>query len=105
MNNIPASASTVPLSAFIVYQCGLHRIAKDATLLATHVSLFTALFISWQLAGYIRPFNVNRRQLMAFAKIASVATYHKCIIELNRLEYIRYQPSYHPKNGSAIDWI
>ena len=93
-----------PANAMNAYQAALSRMAKDPALMATHVSLFTALFISWQLSGYIRPFNVNRRELMAFGKIASVATYHKCIKELDCLGYINYQPSYHPKKGSLIDW-
>jgi hypothetical protein len=47
---------------------------------------------------------VTRRELMAFSKIASVATYHKCIRELDAFGYIRYYPSYHPKLGSQVYW-
>lgn len=70
-----------PLKALAVYQSGLTRIAKDTSLLATHISLFTAMFVCWQFNEYVTPFRVNRRQLMAFGKIASIATYHKCIKE------------------------
>lgn len=93
-----------PLKALAIYQSGLTRIAKDTSLLATHISLFTAMFVCWQLDDYVTPFRVNRRQLMAFGKIASIATYHKCIKELNDAGYIRYQPSYHPLQGSLIYW-
>jgi hypothetical protein len=41
---------------------------------------------------------------MAFSKVASIATYHKCIKELDEYGYIRYQPSYHPKLGSQVYW-
>ncbi|WP_454803175.1 hypothetical protein [Mucilaginibacter phyllosphaerae] len=47
---------------------------------------------------------MTRRELMAFSKIASIATYHKCIRELDAFGYIRYQPSYHPKLGSRVYW-
>ena len=46
----------------------------------------------------------NRRTLMAFSKIASIATYHKCIRELDAFGYIRYQPSFDPKRGSQAYW-
>jgi hypothetical protein len=82
----------------------LKRISNDKQLLATHVSLFTALYICWQRSDLSIPFSVNRKELMAFSKIASVATYHKCIKQLDELGYIHYKPSYHPKAGSLIYW-
>lgn len=82
----------------------ISRMSKDNRLLATHVSLFTALFVSFQKNGFHSPFSVCRKDLMIFSKIASVATYHKCINELDNFGYIRYQPSYHPRLGSLIYW-
>ncbi|SDP99694.1 hypothetical protein SAMN05428975_5121 [Mucilaginibacter sp. OK268] len=82
----------------------LRRMSKDQRLIATHISLFSALFIQWQRNGFANPFAVTRRELMAFSKIASIATYHKCIRELDEYGYIRYQPSYHPKLGSQVYW-
>lgn len=99
LNTVPA-----PVAEFVAFQAALKRLAKDTSVLATHVSLFTALFVCWQRSGYERPFPVNRRELMAFSKIASVATYHKCIRELDEKGYVHYMPSYHPKNGSRISW-
>jgi hypothetical protein len=72
------------------YTIWLRRMSKDKRLLATHISLYTALFVCWQRLG--------------FSKIASVATYHKCIKELDEFGYIHYQPSYHPKLGSQVYW-
>ncbi|WP_235207340.1 hypothetical protein [Pedobacter sp. V48] len=83
----------------------LKRMSRDNSLLATHMSLFTALFICWQRNAFVSPFMVNRRMLMTYAKIASVATYHKCIRELREKEYIGYKPSYHPQLGSQIWWL
>jgi hypothetical protein len=76
----------------------------DSRLMATHISLFTGLFVQWQRSGFMSPFAVTRRELMAISKIASIATYHKCIRELDAYGYIRYQPSYHPKLGSQVYW-
>ncbi|SEM70008.1 hypothetical protein SAMN05192574_101515 [Mucilaginibacter gossypiicola] len=83
----------------------LKQMEKDNRLLPTHLSLFTGLFVCWQRNGFISPFSVTRKILMAFSKIASIATYHKCIRELNECGYIRYQPSYHPKQGSLVYWL
>jgi hypothetical protein len=77
---------------------------KDQRLMATHISLFTALFVQWQRNDFISPFPVTRKELMGYSRIASVATYHKCIRELDGYGYITYQPSYHPVNGSLIYW-
>lgn len=80
------------------------RIGADRRLLASHISLFTALSVCWQQNGFNSPFAVTRKTLMAFSKIASIATYHKCIRELDEYGYIRYQPSYHPMRGSLVYW-
>lgn len=86
------------------YSRWVRRMGKDSRMLVTHVSLFTALFVCWQHGGFISPFAVSRRKLMAYSRIASIATYHKCIRELDEFGYIRYQPSYHPKMGSLVYW-
>lgn len=82
----------------------VRRMAGDPRMLATHVSLYTALFICWQRQGFIQPFSISLRELMGFSKITSIATYHKCIKELDDCGYICYQPSYHPRNGSLVYW-
>jgi len=82
----------------------IRRMGKDTRLLATHISLCSALFACWQKNDFISPFPVTRKQLMAFSRIASVATYHKFIKELGEYKYIRYQPSFNPKKGSLVYW-
>ena len=86
------------------YSNWIKRMGKDERLMATHMSLFTALFIHFQRNGFVSPFPVTRAGLMACSRIASVATYHKCIKELNDFGYIRYQPSFRPKKGSQVYW-
>jgi hypothetical protein len=41
---------------------------------------------------------------MALSHIRSIATYHKCLGQLEVYGYIHYQPSYHPVKGSLVWW-
>ncbi|GAB2686691.1 hypothetical protein GCM10027037_05870 [Mucilaginibacter koreensis] len=93
--------STPALAGYAKLLC---QMSKDERLSATHVSLFTGLFVHWQRNGFASPFAITRKALMAYSKIASIATYHKCIRELDAYGYISYQPSYHPKLGSQVCW-
>lgn len=86
------------------YSLWVKRMGADSRTLATHISLLTALFVCWQQSGFENPFAITRKKLMAFSGIASIATYHKCIRELDEFGYIRYQPSYHPLKGSLVWW-
>jgi hypothetical protein len=80
------------------------RMGSDSRLLSTHISILTAIFICWQCNGFREPFSVTRKKLMAYSKIASIATYHKRMDELIAFMYIRYEPSYHPQKGSLVWW-
>jgi len=82
----------------------IKRMGKDERLMATHMSLFTALFIHFQRNDFASPFPVTRAGLMSCSRIASVATYHRCIKELNDFGYICYQPSFSPKQESMVYW-
>lgn len=90
--------------AFADYSRLIRRMGNDHRLSVMHISLCAALFAAWQKSGYANPFGITRKQLMVHSKIASVATYHKCIKELNELGYIRYQPSFSPKQESLVYW-
>ena len=93
-----------PIKELADYGKLLKRMSGDDRLMATHVSLFTALFTCYQQNGFESPFTITRKILMAFSKIASIATYHKCIKELDDLNYINYRPSFNPKTGSLVYW-
>ena len=97
---IPAAINNPVLA----YSKLVRRMGKDERLMATHISLFTALFVQCQRNGFISPFPVTRKELMGYSRIASIATYHKCIRELDEYGYIRYQPSYDPVKGSLVYW-
>lgn len=82
----------------------ISQMGADHRLKTSHISLFTALFIHWQRHQFQSPFSASRRKLMALSRIASQATYHKCIRELDAYGYIRYRPSYHPGLASQVFW-
>ena len=88
----------------VAYSKLVWRMGKDQRLMATHISLFTALFVRWQRNDFVSPFPVTRKELMGYSRIASIATYHKCIRELDGYGYVRYQPSYDPAKGSLVYW-
>jgi hypothetical protein len=88
----------------VAYSKSVRRMSKDQRLMATHISLVTALFVKWQRNDFISPFPVTRKELMGYSRIASIATYHKCIRELDEYGYICYQPSYDPVKGSLVYW-
>jgi hypothetical protein len=96
--------TTTSTPALAGYTQLLRHMSKDERLNATHISLFTGLFVHWQRSGFTSPFAVTRKTLMSYSKIASIATYHKCMRELDAYGYISYQPSYHPKLGSQVYW-
>jgi len=89
---------------FSGYRERVAKIKRAPHLYISHSSLYSALFIFWQQNGGISPFSVSRRMLMSYSNIASIATYHKCIKDLQEHGYIIYEPSYHPKQGSLIYW-
>ncbi len=87
-----------------IYQLSgfFQRAVTDDRLNPTHVSLYMAIFQSWNAGQFQNPVSVSRCKLMQSSKICSKATYHKCIKDLHEYGYIRYQPSYHPLKGSLV---
>jgi hypothetical protein len=80
----------------------LMRIVADSRATVWHISLYTAILHNWYENDFKTPFYISRRQLMDFAHIGSIATYHKCIKQLTDFGYISYFPSYNPYVGTAI---
>ena len=74
----------------------------DDRLNPTHISLYMALFQEWNSSRFATEFFVNRRELMRVAKIGSKSTYHRCIVELDKWDYLSYFPSSNPYKGSKI---
>ncbi len=74
----------------------------DDRLNPTHISLYMALFQEWNSCRFLDEFYVNRRDLMRVAKIGSKSTYHRCIVDLDKWQYLDYYPSNNPYKGSKI---
>ena len=82
----------------------LQNAQHDVRVTSTHISVYCALFEQWLEHDCVNPFAITRRKIMGLSKI-SIATYHKCISELQAFGYILYSPSYHPAKGSIIDLL
>ena len=79
-----------------------NRIALEKSLNPTHISLYLALFQCWNVNRFKNPIIISRDEMMKGSKIASKATYHKCIKELQRLKFLDYFPSYNPYSGTEV---
>jgi hypothetical protein len=77
-------------------------IANDPTIGVSHISLYCALLKNSEEYGYIDPMPIVRSEIMRVAKISGRATFHKCIIDLHNLGYIKYQPSYNHRKKSKV---
>lgn len=80
----------------------LGKAARDSRLLPTHISLYIAMLSMWEQNRFSIPFRITRKELMYLSKLASTATYHKCLKELVRYGYVNYEPSYNHYRGSQI---
>jgi len=91
---------------YIRHQTGLfERFAEDERISPFHISLYFALFQSWNRNRFRNPFPVSREELMFLAHIGSVNTYTRCIKELHQWGYIEYYPSFNPNIGSKVSCI
>jgi hypothetical protein len=80
-------------------------IAKDNRLTASHISLYMALFQFWNLNRFQNPVSIGRNEMMLISKIGSTNTYTKCLRELDKYNYIQYQPSFNPLKGSTVNLL
>lgn len=80
----------------------LHKIVADRRLKPVHLSLSLAICETWINNHYEQPFRISRSELMRDSRIRSYATYHKALKELQRLDYLRYIPSYHPVKATTV---
>lgn len=88
---------------FIKHLTGFfNSIAIEKTLNPTHISLYITIFQCWNVNRFKNPFTITREDMMRGSKIASTATYHKCIKDLQRLGYLDYNPSFNPYAGTSI---
>lgn len=81
------------------------RAIQDQKLNPTHISLYIVLFHFWTTNHFQNPISITRGEVMHLSKIASKATYHKCIKELNDKGFLKYEPSFNPYKGSNVHLI
>ena len=80
----------------------LDALCWDERINVWHISIYTAILQLWYGRDFTNPVSITRRKVMELAHIGSIATYHKCIKELEQYGYIKYEPSYHPLLGSQV---
>ncbi|MBC7410081.1 MAG: transcriptional regulator [Arcicella sp.] len=78
------------------------KVIQDRHLNPTHISLYIALFQQWNVNRFQNPISITRDEIMRISKIASKATYHKCMRELNEKGFLKYEPSFNPFKGSMV---
>lgn len=78
---------------------------SDPKLTPTHMSLFMALFQTWNQSRFPKQIQIIRDDIMSLSKINSKATYHKAMAYLHAQRYINYKPSYNPLKGSQITFF
>lgn len=79
------------------------KVSVDYDLNPTHISLYMAIFQLWNQNRFQNPISISRDELMRISKIASTATYHKCMKDLTDREYVIYKPSFNPFKGSILE--
>ncbi len=88
---------------FIKHLLGISEsFIADERLSPLHISLYYALFHSWNLSKFQSPISISRHDIMRACKIGSANTYTKCLKELDEWNYIKYIPSHNPYKGSQI---
>jgi hypothetical protein len=80
----------------------LERGKYNENLLPSHLALFIAIHHLLKKAGADFTVRITRKRLMHLAKIKSISTYHRCINDLVKLKYIKYEPSYDHYLGTSI---
>ena len=80
-------------------------IRDDQRIGTSHISVYMALFQFYILNQFQNPVAISRAAVMELAKINGLATYHKCIKDLEEFGYIKYLPSYNPSVRSQIHLI
>lgn len=80
----------------------MKKVLADQRLTVWHIALILAIISVSQEQNGNKLIRTSRKVLMSKSHIGSYPTYHKCLQELIVLNYLEYNPSYHPKLGSEI---
>ena len=77
-------------------------IQHDPRISVTHIGIYAALTEHWRQHRRRNPVLAFSHEIMKLAKITATRTYHKCIGDLHRYGYLRYEPSYNRNRGSRF---
>ncbi|MCS4165211.1 hypothetical protein [Sphingobacterium sp. BIGb0116] len=80
----------------------IKKATADQRLTVSHMALFFAIVMLCRRENGYRTIQTSRKVLMGKSHIGSLPTYHKCLKDLEKYNYVNYFPSYHPKKGSSI---
>lgn len=83
----------------------IKKVIADQRLTVWHIALIMAILSVSQEQNGNNIIRTSRKVLIRKSHIGSYPTYHKCLKELIALNYLEYNPSYHPKLGSEIRMI
>lgn len=78
---------------------------NDARLKPNHISLYIALFMTWNKHRFRHRFPIKREKMMQTSKIGSANTYTHCLKELHKCGYIIYRPSGRPYILSTVSIV
>jgi hypothetical protein len=70
--------------------------ANDPRLKPNHISMYMALFMTWNNYRFRHRFPIKREKIMQTSKIGSANTYSHCLKWLHKCGYIIYRPSGRP---------
>ncbi|PZR01315.1 MAG: hypothetical protein DI539_28590 [Flavobacterium psychrophilum] len=81
------------------------NVVWDETMLPSHISMYVSLLQLWSTNQFLKSFRIHRDEVMKLSRIRSLATYHRCIRQLDTAGLIDYAPSYDPYKGSLVEII
>ncbi|HEY4538403.1 MAG TPA: transcriptional regulator [Faecalibacter sp.] len=78
------------------------KVQSDPDISPSQISIYLALFNTWNRHQFSNPIVVIRDEIMRLSKIMSKSTYHRSMKILHDNGYIIYEPSYNPFLGSKV---
>jgi hypothetical protein len=81
----------------------MQKARDDPRMSAVHISIYVALIC--MTSDDNKTLRVFSHEVMPLCKISGVATYHRCIRELDAFGYIKYFPSYNQYKGSRVEFV
>lgn len=78
------------------------KVQGDHEMSPSQISIYLALFNTWNRQQFSNPIIVIRDEIMRLSKIMSKSTYHRSMKILHNNGYIIYEPSYNPFLGSKV---